>query len=311
MNLALVTGGSGYLGSVLSKRLKQEGWIVHNIDIKSPKHKYFDDWYNVDVTDLNQLNKYFESHRPDVVFHLAGRIEVGESSRHPTEFWRVNTGGTINVLHSMKKYGVKKIIYSSTAGLYFDGNIPIPEDECTTNNHVYGNSKKSAEDAIIDSGLQFVIFRYFNLAGAEDDVGENHEPETHLIPSILQNLNNFHVYGDDYNTFDGSCVRDYVHVSDVADAHLLAVDYLNDNGMSDIFNLGTGQGHSIFEIINLLEEILDLEIKYTVMPRRAGDPDKLVADITHAQNVLLYRPKHDIISILKSANEWNKANYEK
>jgi UDP-glucose 4-epimerase len=242
---------------------------------------------------------------------LAGRIEVGLSTKESTEFWKVNTGGTINVIDCMKKYGVKRIVYSSTAGVYLDGLRPIPEDECTTNNHVYGNTKKAAEDAIIDSGLSFVIFRYFNLAGADADVGENHHPETHLIPSILQNLNNFQVYGNDYNTPDGSCVRDYVHVSDVADAHIAAYEYLSNGGMSDIFNLGTGKGHSIFEIINIIGEELGITVNYTVVPRRPGDPDALVADITYAKEVLNYRPKHDIISILKTAYEWNKANYEK
>lgn len=308
---ALVTGGSGYLGSVLSKKLKLSGWDVTTLDIKPTTHKYFDAWYNIDITDYQKLNSFLSEHKFDVVFHLAGRIEVGLSAKESTEFWRVNTGGTINLLHAMKNNGMKKIVYSSTAGVYWAGAVKIPEDECTTNNHVYGTTKKAAEDAIIDSGLQYVIFRYFNLAGADGDVGENHEPETHLIPAILQNLNNFHVYGDDYRTHDGSCVRDYVHVADVADAHLSAVEYLENGGTSDIFNLGTGEGHSIFEIIDLIRKELGVSVNYTVMPRRQGDPDRLVADITYASEVLNYRPKHDILSILKSAYEWNKANYEK
>jgi UDP-glucose 4-epimerase len=312
MKKALITGGSGYLGSVLSKHLEKEGWHITLIDIKPPEHNYFDDWYNVDITDYRKLDEFFQrSESYGIVYHLAGRIEVGLSTKESTEFWKVNTGGTINVIDCMKKYGVKRIVYSSTAGVYLDGLRPIPEDECTTNNHVYGNTKKAAEDAIIDSGLSFVIFRYFNLAGADADVGENHHPETHLIPSILQNLNNFQVYGNDYNTPDGSCVRDYVHVSDVADAHIAAYEYLSNGGMSDIFNLGTGKGHSIFEIINIIGEELGITVNYTVVPRRPGDPDALVADITYAKEVLNYRPKHDIISILKTAYEWNKANYEK
>lgn len=309
--IALVTGGAGYLGSVLSKHLKKQGWKVLCLDTKEPTHSYYDEWFDIDVRDWHQVNALFEQRKIGVVYHLAGRIEVGESSKHPTEFWEVNTAGTCIILNAMKKNDVKYIVYSSTAGVYWPNTKPIPEDEAVIDNHVYGNSKFAAENAIRDSGLKHVIFRYFNLAGAEDDVGENHVPETHLIPSILQNLNTFEIYGDDYNTPDGSCVRDYVHVSDVAEAHIEAVHYLMRGGESNLFNLGTGKGHSILEIIRLIEEELKLPVNYTVKPRRVGDPDSLVADITLAQNVLNYRPKHDILSILKTAHEWNESTYEK
>jgi UDP-glucose 4-epimerase len=309
--IALVTGGAGYLGSVLSKHLKKQGWKVLCLDTKEPTHSYYDEWFDIDVRDWHQVNALFEQRKIGVVYHLAGRIEVGESSKHPTEFWEVNTAGTCIILNAMKKNNVKYIVYSSTAGVYWPNTKPIPEDEAVIDNHVYGNSKFAAENAIRDSGLKHVIFRYFNLAGAEDDVGENHVPETHLIPSILQNLNTFEIYGDDYNTPDGSCVRDYVHVSDVAEAHIEAVHYLMRGGESNLFNLGTGKGHSILEIIRLIEEELKLPVNYTVKPRRVGDPDSLVADITLAQNVLNYRPKHDILSILKTAHEWNESTYEK
>jgi UDP-glucose-4-epimerase GalE len=309
--IALVTGGAGYLGSVLSKHLKKQGWTVLCLDTKEPTHSYYDEWFDIDVRDWHQVNALFEQRKIGVVYHLAGRIEVGESSKHPTEFWEVNTAGTCIILNAMKKNNVKYIVYSSTAGVYWPNIKPIPEDEAVIDNHVYGNSKFAAENAIRDSGLKHVIFRYFNLAGAEDDVGENHVPETHLIPSILQNLNTFEIYGDDYNTPDGSCVRDYVHVSDVAEAHIEAVHYLMRGGDSNLFNLGTGKGHSILEIIRLIEEELKLPVNYTVKPRRVGDPDSLVADITLAQKVLNYRPKHDILSILKTAYEWNEKAYEK
>jgi UDP-glucose 4-epimerase len=247
----------------------------------------------------------------DVVFHLAGRIEVGESMKNPTEFWEVNTGGTVTLLNSMKKHGINYIVYSSTAGVYWAQKALLKEDSCVVDNHVYGSSKYAAENAIRDSGIKHVIFRYFNLAGADGDVGENHEPETHLIPSILQNLNTFKLYGNDFDTEDGTCVRDYVHVSDVADAHILAINYLLKGGNNELLNLGTGKGYSNMEIMTKITELFPVELKYDILPRRQGDPDQLVADITLAQKVLNYRPKHDIISILKSAYEWNKKTYEK
>lgn len=309
---ALVTGGAGYLGSVLSKHLKADGWTVICLDIKKPKHNYYDWYWDYDITDCNLVDIVFrESQKIDAVFHLAGRIEVGESMKNPTEFWEVNTGGTCILLNAMKKYGVDKIVYSSTAGVYKAVDYRILECDELANNHVYGNSKYAAECAIRDSGLKYVIFRYFNLAGAEDDVGENHEPETHLIPSILQNLNSFQLYGNDFDTKDGTCIRDYVHVSDVADAHILAINYLSEGGESETFNLGTGKGHSNQEIMTLITELFPVKITYDILPRRQGDPDQLVADITFARRVLNYRPKHDIISILKSAYEWNEKTYEK
>jgi UDP-glucose 4-epimerase len=247
----------------------------------------------------------------DVVFHLAGRIEVGESMKNPTEFWEVNTGGTVTLLNSMKKHGINYIVYSSTAGVYWAQKALLKEDSCVVDNHVYGSSKYAAENAIRDSGINHVIFRYFNLAGADGDVGENHEPETHLIPSILQNLNSFQLYGNDFDTKDGTCVRDYVHVSDVAEAHILAINYLLKGGNNELLNLGTGKGYSNLEIMNKIAELFPVTLTYDILPRRQGDPDQLVADITLAQKVLNYRPKHDIISILKSAYEWNEKTYEK
>ena len=277
-----------------------------------PEHPYYDSFQLIDVRDRHLIDSYFFRHKIDAVFHLAGRIEVGESTKYPTEFWEVNVAGTCIILNAMKHYGVKYILYSSTAGVYYPGNLPIKEDSMVVDNHVYGSSKFAAENAILGSGIKHIIFRYFNLAGAdpENDIGENHEPETHLIPRILQNLNSFELYGDNYDTPDGSCIRDYVHVSDVAEAHISGVNYLMNGGESQLLNLGTGKGHSNYEIINLIIDELGLPVKYKVKARREGDPDRLVADITLAQKVLNYQPKHDIISILKTAYEWHK-KYDK
>ena len=317
MKTALVTGGSGYLGSHLCKYLKQSGWSVVAIDIVRPKHSYYDVFQYIDVRNHEVINYLFLKTKIDAVFHMAGRIEIGESVKDPTEFWEVNTGGTCTILNAMKKHGVKYFVYSSTAGVYkpdrinklFD--IPISEmDDVTFDHNPYSASKLASENAIKQSGINYMIFRYFNLAGADEelDIGENHEPETHLIPRIFQNLNNFELYGDDYDTEDGSCVRDYVHVTDVAKAHLTGLEYLMSGGQSVLMNLGTGKGHSNLEIINLIKNKLNLPVKYTVVSRRQGDPDSLVADINLAQKVLQFKPRYDIMDILQTAYDWHLKN---
>ena len=317
MKTALVTGGSGYLGSHLCKYLKQSGWSVVAIDIVRPKHFYYDVFQYVDVRNHEIINYLFLKTKIDAVFHMAGRIEIGESVKNPTEFWEVNTGGTCTILNAMKKHGVKYFVYSSTAGVYkpdrinnlFD--IPISEmDNVTFDHNPYSASKLASENAIKQSGINYMIFRYFNLAGADEelDIGENHEPETHLIPRIFQNLNNFELYGDDYDTEDGSCVRDYVHVTDVAKAHITGLEYLMSGGQSVLMNLGTGKGHSNLEIINLIKNKLNLPVKYTVVSRRQGDPDSLVADINLAQKVLNFKPRYDIMDILQTAYDWHLRN---
>ena len=317
MKTALVTGSSGYLGSHLCKYLKQSDWKVVAIDIVRPKHSYYDVFQYVDVRNHEVINYLFLKTKIDAVFHMAGRIEIGESVKDPTEFWEVNTGGTCIILNAMKKHGVKYFVYSSTAGVYkpdrinklFD--IPISEmDDVTFDHNPYSASKLASENAIKQSGINYMIFRYFNLAGADEelDIGENHEPETHLIPRIFQNLNNFELYGDDYDTEDGSCVRDYVHVTDVAKAHITGLAYLMSGGQSALMNLGTGKGHSNLEIINLIKNKLNLPVKYTVVSRRQGDPDSLVADINLAQKVLQFKPRYDIMDILQTAYDWHLRN---
>jgi len=305
---ALVTGGSGYLGSHVCKRLKQEGWTVVVYDIKEPKHKYADLYCQGDIRDRNTLNDLLKKIKIDVVFHFAGRIEVGESVKIPTEFYDVNTGGTCNLLNVMVKHDVKNIIYSSTAAVYRTVDYELDEyDEVQYKTNAYAGSKLSAEYAIQQSGLNHIIFRYFNLAGADSDgeMGEDHDPETHLIPRIIQNLNNVEVYGHDYPTTDGTCVRDYVHVCDVAEAHLNAAKYLIEGNVSIILNLGTGKGYSVNKIITLIEKVAGRKIDIKYLSRRPGDPSKLVANVNLAKKILKYRPKHDIMSILQTAYDWH------
>jgi UDP-glucose 4-epimerase len=283
--------------------LKKEGWDVILYDIKPPLHTYCDTIIIDDILNRNMVQTVFQNNKIDVVFHLAGRIEVGLSFEEPTKFWEVNVGGTLIVLDAMKNHGCDTIFFSSTAGVYFCGRIPVDEDECTIDNSVYSNTKLCCERAIEDSGLNFVIFRYFNLAGADDDLGENHEPETHLIPLILGNLNNVTINGDDYSTPDGTCVRDYVHVLDVVDAHIEA---LNLEEKNILVNLGSGVGYSNLEVVQTIEKITGEKVNYKIGPRREGDPDFLVANINLAKKLLNYEPKHDIESIIKTAYAWQK-----
>jgi UDP-glucose 4-epimerase len=304
----LVTGGSGYLGSHISKLLYRNHWNIHILDLEQPKHNYYNRYYWSDIRDRTSVRKIFEENQYDYVIHLASRIEVGESMKHPTEFWDVNVGGTVNILNAMKNYGDSKLLFSSTAGLYWPSKNPLKEEDCRVENSVYSNTKVACESAIRDSGIDHMIFRYFNLAGAdpECDIGESHEPETHLIPNIFRKLNNFTVYGNDYDTSDGTCVRDYVHVCDVADAHLNAIKYLNSGRPSEIVNLGSGQGHSILQVVQTFEDLYSIKVYCHFGSRRSGDPDSLVADISRARNLLNYSPKHDLKSIIKTAYEWHK-----
>lgn len=311
MKTALITGVSGYLGSHLAKTLKKANWKVVGLDKRHTMNQYVDLFQPCDVTELDSLSTIFERIKIDTVFHLAGRIEVCESNKNPTEFYHNNVIGTINILNAMKNYGVTDILYSSTAGIYETRGMPLCEDdEVNPLNNPYAGSKYCAELAIRQSGLKYIIFRYFNLAGADIDgeFGEDHVPETHLIPKILQNLNKFEVYGNDYATKDGTCIRDYVHVSDVAEVHLSAAKYLQEGKESNIFNLGTGQGYSVKEIINMIGNIAKRPVGYTYEPRRLGDPMQLVANINLAKDLLTYSPKHDILSIIETAYNWQTKN---
>lgn len=316
MKKAFVTGSSGYLGSHVCKELKKAGWKVFGYDIEQPQHNYLDAWEIADVRDTLSLYGALKRCRPDVVFHFAGRIEVGLSYEEPTEFYEVNCGSTIILLQLMNQLGLNNIIYSSTAGVYETRDKPIREPDAKNwDNNPYAGSKLCAETAIRHSNIKYIIFRYFNLAGAdqENDIGESHVPETHLIPKTIDSLNKtqtVEIYGRNHPTLDGTCIRDYVHVSDVATAHLDAANHLLAGKESYILNLGSGQGNSVVEIIGKLTRILKLaKTNFLILPPRLGDPPKLIADISLAEKVLNYRPKHDIMSILETAVNWyNKQN---
>ena len=310
MRTALVTGGAGYLGSHLAKALKKAGYTTICFDIKSPRNMvYWNDAFIGDVR-VSTLERPFEQYKIDVVFHLAGRIEVGESVEQPELFWSVNVGGTCNLLYTMRKFDVSNIVYSSTAGVYRSQFTSLSEKSEIDNNNPYANSKYAAECAIRDAKVNHIIFRFFNLAGADPDgeMGEDHHPETHLIPLMFKSLNNeeFIVYGNDYQTVDGTCIRDYVHVSDVAEAHLLADEYLQKKGKNQprLFNLGTGKGYTVLQVIDAAKQELNVPIQYTIGKRREGDPRRLVANSDAAKEYLKFKPKHDLKSILRTAYNW-------
>lgn len=304
----LITGASGYLGSHVCKTLKQDGWTVHGYDTKHTLNRYIDVMTYGDIRDRQRLDILFSNFQFDLVIHLAARIEAGISVKEPTSFYDVNTGGTCALVNAMNKVGLKDIIFASTAAVYKAKDTPILETDETTYNSPYGHSKLMAEQTIEKSLMNYVIFRFFNLTGAdpEGEFGEEHEPETHLIPRLIANIDGgFELNGDDYDTKDGTCVRDYVHVSDVAEAILSAANYLSSGGKSDIFNLGIGHGYTIKEVIEELERVSGKKIEYKTNPRREGDAASLMADISKAQSVLKYTPKYDLTSIINTAYEWH------
>lgn len=309
MKTVLITGAAGYLGSHLAKTFKQAGWKVVGFGHKRhTMNRYIDVMHYGDIRDRELLESLFYRIQFDLVVHTAARIEAGVSVNEPTEFYDVNVGGTTNLINVMTHHGVKDIIFCSTAAVYKTQDRPITEDDEIANNSPYGFSKYLAEEAVKASKLNYVIFRFFNLTGAdpEGEFGEAHEPETHLIPRLILNIDNIEVNGTDYDTKDGTCVRDYVHVTDIAEAHLNAIKYLETGGKSDIFNLGTGYGQTILEVIKELEIVVGKKIEYKSNPRREGDPMSLIADTTKAIRVLQYTPKYDITSILNTAYEWHK-----
>ena len=311
MKTALITGGYGYIGSHVTKALKKAGWrtIVVDSKSKSQTHEYTDMFYPCDIR-APELSFLFSKVKINTVFHLAGLIEVGTSEKCPSEYYQVNVAGTINLLNEMSIHNVKNIVFSSSAGVYGSGNQKFHEtDECHPTS-VYGRNKLMCEQILTDmqkENINSICLRYFNVGGSDPDgeMGENHEPETHLIPRILQNLNNFTLYGDDYETPDGTCIRDFIHVSDVADAHVASAEYLLKNQKSDIFNIGSGTGCSNKQIVDTIEKVTGQKVNITYGPRRAGDPAMLVSNISKAQELLNFTPKFNLENIISTAYDWH------
>ena len=311
MKTALITGGFGYIGSHVTKALKKAGWRTIVVDSKSipQTHEYTDMFYPCDIR-APELSFLFGKVKIDTVFHLAGLIEVGTSEKCPSEYYDVNVAGTINLLNEMAIHHVKNIVFSSSAGVYGSGNENFLETDSTIPTSVYGRNKLMCELIITDmqkENINSICLRYFNVGGADPDgeMGENHEPETHLIPRIFQNLNNFTLYGNDYDTSDGTCIRDFIHVSDVADAHVASAEYLLKHQKSDIFNIGSGTGFSNKQIVDTIEKVTGQKVNITYGPRRAGDPATLVANISKAQELLPFNPKFSLEYIISTAYDWH------
>ena len=317
----LITGGAGYIGSHVVAALGEKGADILVYDNLSTGHQDSLLYGKLVVGDLNDkllLEKTIKTFKPDAVLHFAAFIQVGESVREPLKYYRNNSGNAINLLEAMTEHGVRNFIFSSTAAVYGNPvNVPITEDEAVSPINPYGHSKSFIETVLRDVSLakdfRYVSLRYFNAAGAEPRarIGERHNPETHLIPLILKTAKgerqSIGINGTDYATPDGTCIRDYVHIMDLADAHILALNYLMDNGASDVFNCGYGHGYSVREVIQTARTVTGKDFTVVDSVRREGDPPVLVADSSKIKNCLNWTPRNDdLVSIIKSAWEWEK-----
>jgi len=320
-SLICVVGGAGYIGSHMVMLLRREGYSVVIIDDLSSgfKNSIFDTEIVIgSILDKDFLESFFSLHKVDAVIHFASSIQVSESVRDPGKYYSNNVTGSLNLLDTMVANGVRKLIFSSTAAIFGAPNyIPIDENHPHNPLSPYGRSKLIVEQVLSDydvaHGLKSVCLRYFNAAGASQcgRIGEQHFPETHLIPLLLQTAStrstSFSIFGDDYDTVDGTCVRDYIHVEDLCKAHLLGLKYLQEHEQSDVFNLGTGIGHSVAEVISAVEAVTGTRISAVVKPRRAGDPASLIADGAKAKLLLDWVPERtNLNDIVKDAWLWEQ-----
>lgn len=296
----IVTGGAGYIGSHTCKALAQAGFTPVTYDSLIRGHEWavrFGPLERGDVADQETLSRVFRRHRPIAVLHFAGLIFVGESVKQPLLYYRHNVAGTLALLEAMHASEVRHIVFSSSAAVYgVPARVPIVEDTELRPINPYGASKQMAERLVADAAaawpLQWAALRYFNAAGADPDgeLGEAHDPETHLVPRALAaaagDLPQFEVFGDDYDTPDGTCIRDYIHVADLADAHVAALRHLLAGRSSRPFNVGTGRGYSVREVIETVKRVTGREFPCPIGRRRDGDPARLVADPRLATEVL-------------------------
>lgn len=315
----LVTGGAGYIGSHACKAVAQANHLPVVYDNLSTGHPDFVKWGPLEVGDIRdkrRLGEALDLHRPDLVMHFAALAYVGESVQQPAKYYDVNVNGTRMLLEAMLEAGVQRIVFSSSCATYgIPEAVPIEEGMPQQPINPYGFTKLAAERMLADFesayGLQWVALRYFNAAGAdpEGEVGEAHDPETHAIPLALEaalgHRDTFSLFGDDYATPDGSAVRDYVHVSDLADAHVRAADYLAAGGQPIAFNLATGGGTSVLELVNAIERISGCKVPLTRASRRPGDPPELYASALLARDVLGWDARHSSIDdIVETALAW-------
>jgi len=319
----LITGGAGYIGSHTVKYFLDRTENVVVVDNLQSGHRQsvdVENFYQIDLRDKDALDKVFKTHNIEAVIHFAANSLVGESMEKPYEYYHNNVYGMMCLLDVMKENNVCKIVFSSTAATYGEPkNIPILEDFETSPTNTYGETKLAMEKMMrwFDQayGTKYVSLRYFNAAGAHESgiIGEDHDPETHLIPLILQvplgQREKIYMFGDDYPTEDGTCIRDYIHVMDLASAHYQALEYLRKDNPSDIFNLGNGNGYSVKEVIDAARKVTNHPISAEVKERRAGDPAVLIASSEKAKRILGWRPQFDSLQkIITDAWSWHKNN---
>lgn len=317
----LIIGGAGYIGSHTVKYFIEQNEDVIIVDNLLTGHKeaiLSDKFYNCDIRDKEALDKVFKENDIEAVIHFAANSLVGESMVKPYEYYHNNVYGMMCLLDVMKENNVDKIVFSSTAATYGEPkNIPILESDETNPTNAYGETKLCMEKmmkwADKAHGVKYISLRYFNVAGAHvsGEIGEDHNPETHLIPLILQvplgKREFISIFGDDYETHDGTCIRDYIHVTDLADAHILAVHKLREGSESNIYNLGSGNGFTVKEMIEAARKVTEHEIPAKVCERRAGDPAKLVASSEKARRELGWNPKYENVEdMISSAWNWHK-----
>jgi UDP-glucose 4-epimerase len=318
MNI-LVTGGAGYIGAHMVKLLIESGHQVTVVDDLSSGHRdavLGGELHVHDFSDRAFLDHLFSSKHYDGVFHFASQILVGESVSNPAKYYRANTFSTLTLLEAMRDHQVDNFVFSSTAAVYGEPEyVPIDESHPKLPVNPYGASKLMVEMMLADfhraHGLNYVALRYFNAAGADPDarIGERHEPETHLIPLALKAALGtkppLKLFGEDYDTPDGTCIRDYIHVEDLCNAHLLAMRYLHDGGVSTAFNLGNGAGYSVQQVVDMVRKVTGKPMPFERVQRRPGDPARLVADASSAKDILKWVPIHDDLeTIVRHAWQW-------
>lgn len=319
----LVTGGAGYIGSHAVAALQERGEEIVVVDNLQQGHKEAllgGKLYVGDLRDSDFLDTVFKENEIDSVIHFAANSLVGESMKLPGKYYHNNVYGTLCLLEKMNEYGVKRIVFSSTAATYGEPeNVPIDEYDRTLPTNAYGETKLAMEKMMkwfdVAHGIKYISLRYFNAAGAHESgrIGEDHSPETHLVPIVLEaalgKRPHISVFGDDYATEDGTCIRDYIHVSDLADAHVLAVDRLRGGADSSVYNLGNGHGFSVKQVIEIARAVTGRDIAAVIEPRRAGDPAVLVASSARARAELGWNPsRSDLKNIIASAWSWHQAN---
>jgi len=317
----LVTGGAGYIGSHFVRFLLAKGHDAVIFDNLSRGNKESVPenipLEIVDIRSRDEISAALKKHTNiDAVVHFAAFAYVGESVENPELYYINNVLGSLNLIGAVKDAGIKKFVFSSTCSLY--GNplqVPISESEPVKPINPYAQTKRMIENILADFDnaydLKYVALRYFNAAGADDsgNIGESHDPEPHLIPIVLKTAlgkrEKIFIFGDDYQTPDGTCIRDYIHINDLADAHLKAIEYLNKENTSDVFNLGTGSGYSVKQIIDEAVNITGQQITTEIVERRAGDPAVLVADNKKAKEILGWVPKYDLTRVIETAWNWH------